>query len=145
MKRRPRAVGTAAESAVVAWLKTDGWPDADRIPLSGHRDRGDVVVCRSPLIVLECKAGATAEAASDNLIRDWLRQTETERANAGAVIAALVVRRFRRPVAAWDVWMPAASWLHLLDGTGVDSVDAPWPLRASLADWSDMTKAWADA
>ena len=143
-RRRPRAIGTAAESALVAWLKTDGWPDADRIPLSGNRDRGDVVVCRSPLVVVECKAGATAEAASGNLIRDWLAQTGTERANAGAVLAALVVRRYRRPVRDWDVWMDAASWLHLLDHLPWESRDAPWPLRSSLADWSAMAKAWAD-
>ena len=42
-------------------------------------------------------------------------QTETERSNAGAQLAVLVVRRFRRPVALWDAWMDAASWGLLID------------------------------
>lgn len=145
MTRRPKDIGTAGETAVKRWLLDNGWPDADRQPLRGNRDTGDLVVCRQPLIIAECKAGAMAENASDALIRTWLEQTETERRNAGAQLGVLVVRRFRRPVGLWDAWMDAASWMMLLDGSGLDATDAPWPLRASLADWSEMAAGWADS
>ena len=123
MSRRPRDIGTAGETAARRWLQSDGWPDADRQPLRGTRDCGDLIVCRSPRIIAECKAGNAAETASSGLIGQWLAQTETERVNAGAVLAVLIVRRHRRPVGLWD---------------------APWSLRASLQDWSAMAKAWAD-
>ena len=144
MARRPRDIGTSAETAVKRWLQDDGWPDCERRPLAGNRDEGDLTVCRSPLIIAEVKAGATADKASDNLIREWLEQTETERANAGAELAVLVVRRFRRPVGAWDAWMPMASWVYMCVGYSLPWVtqEAPWPLRASLADWSTIAKEW---
>jgi Holliday junction resolvase-like predicted endonuclease len=139
---RPKDIGTSAETAVKRWLQDNGWPDADRQPLRGSRDEGDLIVCRRPLIVAEIKAGQVAEKASDNLIREWLEQTETERANSRADVGVLVVRRFRRPVALWDAWMDAASWGLLLDGRPWRTLDAPWPLRASLADFSDMARQW---
>ena len=146
MKRRPRDIGTAAETAAKRWLQDNGWPDADRQPLRGTRDCGDLTVCRSPLIVAEVKAGNAAETAPSGLIGQWLAQTETERVNAGAVLAVLIVRRHRRPVGLWDAHMPAAGWLTLFDGsTDAAGWDSPWPLRASLGDWSAMAKAWVDA
>ena len=146
MKRRPRDIGTAAETAAKRWLVDDGWPDADRQPLRGVRDCGDLIVCRSPRIVAECKGGVAADTASAGLIADWLAETETERVNAGAVLAVLIVRRHRRPVGLWAAHMPAAGWLTLFDGsTDAAGWDSPWSLRASLADWSEMAKAWADA
>ena len=145
-RRSSRAVGTSAETAAKRWLIADGWPDADRQPLRGIRDCGDLTVCRSPRIIAEVKGGAAADTASAGLIAEWLAQTETERVNAGADLAVLIVRRHRRPVGLWDAHMPAAGWLTLLDGsTDVSGWDAPWPLRASLQDWSAMAKAWADA
>ena len=144
MTRRPRDIGTAGETAAKRWLQDNGWPDADRQPLRGTRDCGDLTVCRYPLIVAEVKAGNAAETAPSGLIGQWLAQTETERVNAGAVLAVLIVRRHRRPVGLWDAHMPAEGWLTLLDGSDVGGRDAPWPLRASLADWSCAAKAWAD-
>ena len=141
---RPKDIGTSAETAAKRWLQANGWPDCDRQPLRGNRDQGDLIVCRAPVIVAECKAGAMAESASNNLIRDWLEQTETEAVHAGADLAVLVVRRFRRPVAAWDAWMRANDWALLLTGDSILPTDAPWPLRASLADWSRAAYEWAD-
>jgi hypothetical protein len=127
------------------WLRDNGWPAARRQPLTGSRDQGDIVVCDSPRIIVECKAGAQTETASVALIGDWLAQTEAEAVNAGADLAVLVVRRFRRPVQAWDAWMVASDWALLLTGDSIPPTDAPWPLRASLADWARMTREWADA
>lgn len=139
---RPKDIGTRGETAVKRWLNNNGWPDADRQPLRGTRDTGDLVISRDPLIIAECKAGDAAENASDALIRAWLTQTETERVNAGAALAVLVVRRFRRPVGLWDAWADAATWGFLMYGHLIAGVVAPWPLRASLADFSDMARQW---
>ena len=144
MKRSPRAIGTAGESAARMFLVDDGWPDCERTALHGNRDQGDLIVCRSPRIIAECKAGAAAENASAAVIDEWLRQTDDEACHAGADLAVLIVRRYRRHVSAWDVWMRAADWALLLTGDTILHRDAPWPLRASLADWSAMAKAWAD-
>lgn len=117
------------------FLQANGWPDADRLTLSGRYDRGDVVVCRAPLTIVEVKAGAQAEAASPGLIADWMAETDTERRNATAVIGALVVRRFRRNVAAWDVWLPLNHLVWLDTGAYGGSTI---PVRMSLADFSDL-------
>jgi hypothetical protein len=143
-KRSSRAIGTSAESAVVAWLTDNGWPTARRQPLYGSKDQGDIIVCESPKVLVECKAGAAAETASAAVIETWLDQTDTEAVNAGADLGVLIVRRFRRPVAQWDAWMRACDWALLLTGDEVLPPDAPWPMRVSLEHWSVMAKAWAD-
>ena len=85
MVNRPRIKGTAAESALVAYLRSNGWPYAERRALSGTTDKGDVAGT-GPL-VWECKAAGTAPQ-----IPAWLLETETERINAGAEYGILIVK-----------------------------------------------------
>lgn len=146
-RRTPKAIGTAAESAARDWLIGDGWLTCRRQPLAGARDEGDLAVCDMPdrRIIAEVKGGSSAESASDTLIREWLAQTDTECVHAGADLGVLIVRRHRRPVALWDAWMIAADWALLLTGDSILSTDAPWPLRASLRDWSALAQGWADS
>ena len=40
--------------------------------------------------------------------------------------------------------MAANDWMLILSGDEVLPTDAPWPLRASLADWSRMALAWVE-
>ena len=40
--------------------------------------------------------------------------------------------------------LAANDWMLLLSGDEVLPTDAPWPLRASLADWSRMALAWVE-
>lgn len=91
MVNRPKNIGTAAETAVVRAARTRGFPHADRLTLTGRNDRGDIGL--APGVILEVKAGHTAETASDALIDTWLTETETERGNAHADIAILVTKR----------------------------------------------------
>ena len=42
MTNPPRKRGTAAETAVTRWLRDHGFPHADRQPLRGGRDQGDI-------------------------------------------------------------------------------------------------------
>lgn len=141
---RPRDIGTAAETATKRYLQAHGFPEADRQPLRGGRDQGDLIVCRAPKIIAEVKAGAVADNASDQLIRQWLDQTDTEAVHAGADLGVLVVRRRHRPTGLWDAWMRANDWALLLTGDSILPTDAPWPLRASLGDWAVMAYEWAD-
>ena len=92
---KSKRIGTTAESAVVKFLTTHGWPSAERRALHGAQDQGDITGC--PGLVWEVKGGEAARAASGDgaeaMIARWQWQTETERRNADADIGVLVVAR----------------------------------------------------
>lgn len=81
---RSKDKGTAFERLVAEYLRRF-WPYADRAPLTGNKDRGDIA--GTPGIVWECKNAKTLR------ISEWLEETETERLNATADIGVLVVKR----------------------------------------------------
>ena len=137
-----RDKGTRKETTAKRYLQHSGWPEADRQPLRGNRDHGDLVVCRKPLIIAEVKF--RSHTFSDAQVARWLEETETEAVHAGADLSVLIVARKGVRVEYWDAVMAANDWLLILSGDEVLPTDAPWPLRASLADWSRMAKAWAD-
>jgi len=89
--RRPRDIGTATESAVVRYLRTAGFPHAERRALRGTLDAGDITGVIG--VVFECKGGMAAKTASDGLIQLWLDETMRQVANAGADVGILVVQR----------------------------------------------------
>lgn len=91
MTARPKDIGTAAETAVVRYLRGAGWPHAERRALRGTQDAGDIT--GTPGICWEVKGGAAAKSASDNQIAEWMRQAEKERAAAAANHGILVVQR----------------------------------------------------
>lgn len=91
MSRRPKGIGTAAETAVARAARRHGFPHADRLTTTGALDRGDVGLC--PGVIVEVKGGELARNASDALIESWLHETARERVNANAVHAFLVVQR----------------------------------------------------
>lgn len=144
MKRSPKQRGTEAEVMARSFLADDGWTDCERIVQHGVHDQGDLLVCRNPRIIAEVKGGAQAEAASHTVIGQWLADADREAVNAGADLGVLIVRRFRRPVELWDAVMAANDWMLILSGDEVLPTDAPWALRASLADWSRMALAWVE-
>jgi hypothetical protein len=105
MANPSKAKGTAAETAVIRYARANGFPLADRLTLSGRYDRGDVLLC--PGAVLEVKAGKAATGASYGQVLAWLDETERERVNAHADVAALVVQRAgygTGRVEAWTFW-----------------------------------------
>jgi hypothetical protein len=91
MVNRPKNIGTAAETAVVRAARPRGFPNADRLTLTGANDRGDVGLC--PGVIIEVKGGDAARNASDGMIEGWLVETERERVNAHADVAFLVTQR----------------------------------------------------
>lgn len=86
---RSKDIGTAAETAVVRYLRTAGWPGAERRALTGALDQGDVT--GTPGICWEVKA--RKKPVSDLDVAAWMDEAETERRNAHADYGLLVVRR----------------------------------------------------
>ena len=50
---RPKDKGTQAESWGVEYLQSSGFPYAERMTLSGAKDRGDIKLC--PGVIAEAK------------------------------------------------------------------------------------------
>jgi hypothetical protein len=106
-----KAKGTAWESAVVDYLRANGVPHAERRAQSGTHDRGDIAGLVG--VVLECKSAARVELAA------WVDEAETERANDGADVAAVwIKRRGRTSPGAGFVTMTGDTLLKLLAAAG---------------------------
>ena len=84
MVNKPKAKGTAAESAVVAYLQTVGFKYAERLALSGSQDRGDITGV--PGIVFEVKA------CQEYSFNAWLGEARAERDNANADFGIVVAK-----------------------------------------------------
>lgn len=91
MSQRPKDIGTAHTTAVIRYLRLNGFPHVELRNQAGAHDLGDIVGC--PGIVWECKGGKAAEQASDGQVADWMFETEVERINARADIGVLVLKR----------------------------------------------------
>ena len=131
---RPKAIGTAAETAVVRACQRLGFPGAERRALRGRHDVGDVLLC--PGVVIEVKGGTAARTASDAQVIAWLAETARERVNARAAVAVLVTQRAGVGEANADRW-----WAHLRVGDlaqlrgwpAIGPVDVA-PVRLTLGD-----------
>ena len=108
---RSRAIGTAWESAIVDFLRTRGWPTAERRAMGGANDRGDIAGVIG--IVIEAKNARTIDLAS------WWREAEQERANDRARHAVLWLKR-RGKSSAGDGWvvMDGETLVELLHEAG---------------------------
>lgn len=84
MVNKPKQKGTAAESAVVSFLRTAGFPYAERLALQGGKDRGDITGV--PGIVFEVKA------VQEYSFNGWLAEARTERDNAGADFGMVIAK-----------------------------------------------------
>lgn len=133
-----RAKGTAAESAIVRWARANGFPWADRQPLRGGRDQGDITLC--PGVIVEAKDHArTGVQITPGTLRTWMAQTETERANARADHAVLVVKRGgTTDPGRWSAYVTAWALAELIyPARASEAVDSPAltaPVRLDLAD-----------
>lgn len=80
-----RRKGTAWESAIVATLREQGWPHAERRSLNGAKDRGDVAGI--PGVVIEAKNARAMPLAL------WLDETHREAVNDGASVGVCWIKR----------------------------------------------------
>jgi len=88
--QRPRDIGTAAETAVVRYLRDHGFAQAERRALRGQLDAGDITGTPD---TWEIKGGKTAKTASDGQVAQWLEDTERERINGRGRYGILVLQR----------------------------------------------------
>lgn len=123
---RSKQVGTTAETAVVRYLRTHGWPHAERRALAGAQDLGDIT--GTPGLVWEVKSGRAAEQASDGLIANWLAETEAERRNATADLGVLVTKRSGYGPSRAGAW-----WAHVDLSTLTTLLRGRLPLTDTLA------------
>lgn len=93
---KPKAKGTAAETAVVGLLKATYWPYAERRALSGNKDKGDTT--GHPGFIIEVKA------AKAHPVPAWLRETELERHNDKADFGILAIKPSGVGVPNVDKW-----------------------------------------
>lgn len=113
---RNKQRGTRWESAIVAYLRDNGWRYADRLPLSGARDRGDVTLGNGSPLVIEAKNAARIELAA------WVDEANTEADNASEhraweaehIGVVWVHRKGKADPADGYVVMDGATFLHLL-------------------------------
>jgi hypothetical protein len=140
---RPKAIGTATETAVVRALHTLGFPGAERRALHGALDLGDITAC--PGIILEVKGGQAAKTASDLQVHVWHGETMRERDQAGADIGLLVLaRKGIGPANArhWWVVTSAPTLAYLYGGTPRHEV-LPTPLvRLTLGDATRLLRMY---
>lgn len=135
-KRRPKDIGTAAETAVVRYLRTAGFPAAERRALKGSLDEGDIT--GTPGVCWEVKA--RNRPVSDAQIITWLDETATERNNAGADVGVLVIRRAGvGPARAGSWWAVLPAYQVIALGMDVHShtrrpADLAFPVRLLLSD-----------
>lgn len=133
--RRPRDIGTAAETAVVRHLTANGFPQCERRALRGADDAGDLT--GTPGICWSVKGGEAARNASDLAITRWLAALATQMRHAQADVGVLVIqRRGVGPDNAGRWWaiMPAFQLADLAAEPQMSAAPLDFPVRMLLAD-----------
>lgn len=148
MSNPPRKKGTAAETAAVRWFRGNGFGHADRQPLRGGRDQGDLTLC--PGVIAEIKSYRLPTGVpTRGQLDEWMRQTEAERVNAGASDAVLIVKRpGTTDVGRWFAYVTAHALAELLN-TPTYRVQSPArtaPVCMTVADLAVILRAagWGD-
>ena len=114
MVNKPKNIGTAAETAVMKYLRLNGFPNAERRALRGTYDAGDITGCDR--LCFEVKAGEAAFTADDRTINIWMEQTEKETDYAKAHYGILVVRRRGKGSPGdWWAYMQSTEFASLID------------------------------
>lgn len=112
MANASKAKGTAAETAVVEYLKKAwGRPYVERRTLSGQNDRGDIAGI--PGVVIEVKAEKSLK------LSEWTKEADIERLNDGAHVGAVWHKRVgKTDPGQWYVTMTGAQFAYLLGEAG---------------------------
>ena len=111
MVNASKAKGTAAETAVVNYLKDSGWIHAERRSLSGANDRGDIAGVIG--VVIEVKAEKSLK------LSQWLKEAHTEQINDGADLGVVWHKKIGTTKPAdWYVTMEGGTFAFLLKQAG---------------------------
>lgn len=108
---RPKMKGTRHESSIIAVLRANGWPHAERRTSTGSADKGDIGGIVG--VVIEAKA----EVRYD--IPGWLRELDKEIVNAHAATGA-VWAKLKGKAGAEDgfILMRPAAFMAILKDAG---------------------------
>lgn len=107
MTSKSKAKGSAWERAIVDYLRTVGWPFAERRLAGSAKDRGDIAGVVG--VVVEAKNAARTDLAG------WLDEADLERANDGAWLGVVWhKRRGKASAADGYVTMSGAQFTTLL-------------------------------
>lgn len=130
MVNRSKNKGTMAETAVVSFLRTVGFPYAERLALQGSKDRGDITGI--PGIVIEVKNEKVYTWSS------WLREASVEKTNAAADHGLVVAKPRSVGTTRVDMWWagmyagdfralreqaglpPSQVWIQAIPGTAIN-------------------------
>jgi hypothetical protein len=108
---RSRDKGTAWETLIVHYLRTEGVAHAERRALGGNRDRGDVAGL--PGVVIEAKDCQRIELAQ------WLDEAAAEKRNDGADLGVVwAKRRGRWRAEQGYILMDPREWVQLMREAG---------------------------
>lgn len=109
MTNRPKQIGTRTETALVTFLRKNGFPTAKRIILAGGKDEGDVDFNPGSFgVMAQVKGGKYAEKASPAQIEGWLDQVANQKDNGAFELAVLVTKTSgygEKRVNMWDCHM----------------------------------------
>jgi len=132
---KPKAKGTAAETAVVKYMRLNGFGGADRQPLRGNRDAGDILLTAG--VVIEVKAHKSAGTGQPGYtqLAAWMGQAATEQYNAGALMCPLIVKRTgTTDVGSWFAYLSLGKLCLLVGGTvELDNPPRTAPVCMSVA------------
>lgn len=100
--------GSKAERDVVAWLKVNGYPYADRRVAGATLDKGDISGVLG--VTIEIKDHKKTDLAG------WVGELEVEMKNDKAWTGVVIhKRRGKGDVGEWYATMPAKVWIALLN------------------------------
>lgn len=122
MSNPSKRKGTAGETAAAKWFRANGFPFADRQPLRGNRDAGDLAL--APGLVAEVKSVAVAAGGRvpPKMLATFMAEAESERMNAGAAHCPLIVKRAgTADVAQWFAYLPAWAFAQLVGAIHADA------------------------
>ena len=113
---RSKDIGTRAETAVVQYLRANGFEHAERRALRGAADAGDIT--GTPGICWSVKGGNAARTASDTTVDRWLTELAGQCVHAAADVGVLVMQRAGYGPARAESWtavmrLGTAAALHL--------------------------------
>lgn len=119
MTKADRDRGVRTEQLLAGYLRSAGYPNAERAVRTGITVTGRIVadpgdIHGTPGLVWQAK-GLRPLTAAENKVPAWLAETEAQRVGANADLGVLVVRRDQRPAAEWFTFVPIAD-LYSLGG-----------------------------
>ena len=103
--------GTAAENAVVRWLRDHGWIHAERVRAGWTNDHGNI----------DGLPGVTIEVKNEQRIdlAGYMGELEVEMDNGNCDTGVVVVkRRGQSDVGEWYAVMPVRLWAQLIRESG---------------------------